>query len=123
MTRSKLCYQKGSVQLHNGQWTLRYRELDHATGKWKWPREILGQFKTKKAARQTADPIMRAVNERNNNPAAPKPQPGTTFKEFVETHWNWWKRTPIRARKPWTRKERDCCSYCKATRQAETDTE
>jgi len=85
MTRSRICYQKGSVQLHNGQWSLRYRELNHATGTWRWRRERLGRFASKKAARQAADPIIKAANERNNH-QTPKESP-ITFKEFVETHW------------------------------------
>ena len=41
MTRRK-SYQKGNVQLHFGVWTLRYREIDHRTGKWSTKRERLG---------------------------------------------------------------------------------
>lgn len=40
--------QKGSVRLRCGNWTLRYRELDHATGTWKPRRVVLGKFKRKK---------------------------------------------------------------------------
>jgi integrase len=87
MTRQKLCYQKGSVQFHNGQWSLRYRELNHATGVWKSRREQLGKHPSKKAARQAADPLIAAANERNNNPSIVKTQTGITFKEFVEGRW------------------------------------
>ena len=53
MTRKK-SYQKGNVQLHNGVWTLRYREIDHRTGKRITKRERLGIFKNKKAALRAA---------------------------------------------------------------------
>ena len=42
--------QKGSVRFHCGSWTLRYRELDHATGTWKLRRVVLGKFKDEAAA-------------------------------------------------------------------------
>jgi len=85
MTRRKT-YQKGSVKPHNGSWTLRYREFDHTSGKWKIRREVLGKFKTKTDALKASEPIMAQVNERNNT----EPQKlyrKITFKEFVESYW------------------------------------
>ena len=89
MTRRKT-FQRGSVRLHNGNWTLRYRELDRTTGVWKTRRVVLGEFKNITAARSAAEPIMAQVNERNNNPKPPKHQSADTnitFKEFTETRW------------------------------------
>lgn len=85
MTRRKT-YQVGSVKLHNGKWTLRYRELDHAQGKWKTRRIVLGKFKDRKDALKAAAPIMAQVNERNN--AGPQfVREDVTFEEFIATRW------------------------------------
>jgi hypothetical protein len=64
MTRRK-SYQKGSVKPHNGSWSLRIRELDQTTGKWKTRRFVLGKFKSEKDALLTAEPIIKAINEHN----------------------------------------------------------
>jgi integrase len=85
MTRRKT-YQKGSVKPHNGSWTLRYRELDHTSGKWTTRREVLGKFKDKKDALKASEPIMAQVNERNNSEPQ-KLNVRLTFKEFVESYW------------------------------------
>jgi len=85
MARRKT-YQRGNVQLHNGVWTLRYRELNHATCKWFVKREKLGTFKSKKEARRAAEPIMARVNERNNSDKPPEIQ-HLTFRQFVEGRW------------------------------------
>lgn len=88
MTRRK-SHQKGSVKLHHGQWTLRYRELNHGTGKWTLKRECLGDFKGKKAALRKAAPIIEAINERNNSRAllgAPNAV-AITFRQFIELRW------------------------------------
>jgi integrase len=85
MTRKK-SYQKGNVQLHNNVWTLRYREIDHRTGKWDTKRERLGIFKNKKAALQAAEPVMAQVNERNNSDKPPEAE-HLTFRQFVESRW------------------------------------
>jgi hypothetical protein len=85
MTRKKT-YQKGSVKLHRDNWTLRYRELDHTTGKWKFCRLVLGKFKDKKDALKASAPIMARINERNNTEPA-KLYINITFKEFIETRW------------------------------------
>jgi integrase len=85
MTRKKT-YQKGSVKLHRGSWTLRYREIDHTTGKWTFCRLVLGKFKDKKDALKASEPIMAQVNERNNT----KPKKlylNITFSEFLKTRW------------------------------------
>jgi len=87
MTRRK-SHQKGSVELHNGQWTLRYRELNHATGKWALKRECLGTFKSKKDAIRAADPIIKAINERHNSARSSAPHAvAITFEEFIELRW------------------------------------
>jgi hypothetical protein len=85
MTRRK-SYQKGSVKLHNGNWTLRVRELDRTTGKWRLRRYVLGKFKDKKDALKASEPIMAQVNERNNMEPK-KLNARITFKEFVESYW------------------------------------
>jgi integrase len=85
MTRKKT-YQKGSVKLHRGSWTLRYREIDHTTGKWTFCRLVLGKFKDKKDALKASEPIMAQVNERNNSEPR-KLNAKITFKEFVESYW------------------------------------
>ncbi len=86
MARKK-SYQRGSVQLREGIWSLRYREFDHDRRKWIPKREKLGKFKTRKDALRAAEPIMARVNERNNNPAPQKRQADITFKQFVEGRW------------------------------------
>jgi integrase len=85
MTRRK-SYQKGSVKLHNGSWTLRVREIDQTTGNWKMRRYVLGKFKDKKDALKASEPIMAQVNERNNSEPK-KLNAKITFKEFVESYW------------------------------------
>lgn len=91
MTRRKN-EQKGSVRLHYGVWTLRYRELDHATGVWNFCRVNLGKLKDKKAALRAAAPIMARVNERNNSEPQ-KLYAEITFKEFIKTRWESYRRT------------------------------
>jgi hypothetical protein len=89
MTRRKT-HQKGSVKLHCGSWTLRYRELDHTTGRWKICRYVLGKFKDKKDALKASEPIMARINERNNNPESSKHRKelsAITFRQFVEGQW------------------------------------
>lgn len=86
MTRKRKSYQRGNVALHFGAWTLRYRELDHRTGRWKVKRERLGKFKNKTAALRAAEPIMAQVNERNNSDKPPEVQ-HLTFRQFVESRW------------------------------------
>ena len=85
MTRRKT-YQRGSVKLHNGSWTLRYRELEQTTGKWQTRRVVLGKFKDKKDALKASEPIMARINERNNSEPQ-KLYADLTFKEFIETRW------------------------------------
>jgi integrase len=85
MTR-KRSYQRGAVISHNDQWTLRYREFDHTTGKWTNRRVVLGKFKNKKTALKAAEPIMAQVNERNNMEPQ-KLYEKITFKEFIHTRW------------------------------------
>ncbi len=90
MTRRR-SYQKGSVELHNGQWTVRYREFDHASRRWIIKREVLGKFKNKKEARRAGEPVMVGVNERNNSNKLPeKPSDinsEMTFSQFVKNRW------------------------------------
>lgn len=88
MTRRR-SHQKGSVELHNGQWTVRYRELNHATGKWALKRECLGEFKSKKAALRKASTIIEAINERNNNRALSSASHAVaiTFEQFIDVCW------------------------------------
>ncbi|HWN98691.1 MAG TPA: tyrosine-type recombinase/integrase [Blastocatellia bacterium] len=85
MTRRS--HQKGSVELHNGQWSLRYRELNHATGEWTLKRVCLGEFKSKKAAIRAAEPLMKALNERNSSRSSARNAVAITFDEFIELRW------------------------------------
>ncbi|HKQ08569.1 MAG TPA: site-specific integrase [Blastocatellia bacterium] len=81
-------YQKGNVQWHNRQWTVRYWELDHQTGQWSLKRAKLeGCYdkNNKKAALKAAGPFMERINEQNNNPR--KQTKGETFRGFVEGLW------------------------------------
>jgi len=99
MTRKKRTFQRGSVQehpKHSGIWTLRYRELNHSSGRWKTRRVSLGELTNKTAARNAALPIMKQINERNNSkPSAAMLAPETekpvrveeTFAQFVEGKW------------------------------------
>jgi integrase len=86
MARKKT-YQRGSVQLHRGEWTFRFREFDHTRRKWIFKREKLGKFKTKREAQRAAEPIMARANERNNIDKPMKVQEPVTFKRFIETRW------------------------------------
>lgn len=87
MTRRR-SHQKGSVELHNGQWTLRYRELNHATGRWTLKRESLGEFKSKKDATRAADPIIKAINDRHSSARSSAPHAvALTFGQFIELRW------------------------------------
>jgi hypothetical protein len=85
MARVKQSFQKGSVQFHNGCWTVRYRERDHL-GNWKWKREKLPGCKGKKDAENAASLVLADVNRQNNNPAPRKMQAGT-FRQFVDDLW------------------------------------
>ncbi len=84
MTRKRSSYQRGSVSLHNGVWTLRFRQFNHSTQQWTTKREQLGSFKDKKAAQRAAQPRMAEINQRNNMPARPRE---LTFEVFIATHW------------------------------------
>ena len=86
MARRKSC-QHGSVQEHNGQWTVVYREFDHAKRKWVQKREGLGKLKNKKAALKAAEPILARVNERNNDTGWHCINAPLTFKEFIDKRW------------------------------------
>jgi len=83
--------QAGNVTLHNGHWTLRYRQWDAQAGKWKSPRIILKDPKTgqectsEKQARNVARAFMVEVNERNNDPHLLTKQ--ITFAEFETGLW------------------------------------
>lgn len=86
MTR-KRSYQQGSGKLHNGQWSVRYREFGYASRTWVMKREGLGKLKDKKAARKAAEPIMARVNERNNCANPKLPLVPITFREFIDKRW------------------------------------
>jgi integrase len=91
MTRRKT-YQRGAVFFLGGGYTLRYRELDHASGKWVNRSMALGKFKNITAARTAAEPIMARINLRNNV-APQKLIAELTFREFVETRWKSYRQT------------------------------
>ena len=86
ITRRKT-YQRGSVSekpKKSKNFSLRYRELDHKTGKWAVRRVALGKFDNISAARLAAEPIMAQVNERNNTEPR-KLDTNLTFEEFIKT--------------------------------------
>jgi len=78
-------FQKGTVELHNGQWTLRFRERDKPSGKWAWKRKVLENCPDETSARAAADLVMEAVNERNNYPGREVYR--LTFARFVVGRW------------------------------------
>ena len=85
----KRSYQKGNVDEHNGQWTLRYRLWNYSMRKWEQKRELIeGDFKTKKQAQRATEGRMAEVNEHNNRGRGPK-QTDTriTFKQFFDARW------------------------------------
>jgi integrase len=89
MARRK-SYQKGNVQWHNNQWTLRYYLLDHDTNEYKLKRESEAlrhciDRNNKKAALRAAESFMVDINEQNNNPR--KRLERLTFKAFIEGRW------------------------------------
>jgi integrase len=79
-------HQRGCVKLHRGCWTLRYREFNHSTGKWKFRRLILDNCKNRIEALKAATPIMVEVNDLNST-GPDKPEDLLTFKEFVVAFW------------------------------------
>jgi integrase len=87
MTRRKT-YQKGSVEIHNGQWSVRFREYNHVTRKWEWKRVGLGQHKGKKSAQKAAEPILSKVNEKNNATSLRALNQQMTFQAFIEKRWS-----------------------------------
>ncbi|MEN3334193.1 MAG: integrase [Blastocatellia bacterium] len=86
MARKRKTYQRGVVEQKGSYWTLRFRELDHRTGKWSMKRERLGVFKNKTAARRAAEPRMAKINDWNNADRPPEVQQ-ITFRTFVEGRW------------------------------------
>lgn len=109
MARKQNSYQRGSVVLHNGRWTLRCKELDAASKQWHFKRMVLvdpqtgKECATAKAARQAADTLMIEMNHRNNHPD-PKPAE-LTFAEFTATTWQHYLRkrgTQISSRATYT---------------------
>ena len=87
MTRRNKSYQRGTVRQKNGVWTLRYRERNRATGKWKTQRVRLGEFKNQSAALRAAEPIMAQANERNNSTKPVRSLKRFTLQQFVDTRF------------------------------------
>src|ERR1044072_3022536 len=89
-------FQRGSLQWHNGQWTLLYWFKDHKSGRRIQKRESAA-FKSftdkndKKAALPTANEFLNAINELNSNPKTAarteRVEKGLTFGEFIKTRW------------------------------------
>jgi len=67
----KSSFQRGSVQLQKGKWTIRYlvRDPDSPKG-WKHKRETLPDCKSEKQAQRVLSERLSAVNSFNNNPRA-----------------------------------------------------
>lgn len=91
MARRRGSYQLGSISLHNGQYTVRYRLLDYDTGKMIRKREVVPGAATKKEARERSKSIMDRVNQHNNSPQSERlkrAQPGSLkFKDFINGRW------------------------------------
>ncbi len=89
-------FQRGSLQWHNGQWTLLYWLKDHKSGRRIQKRERAA-FKSftdkndKKAALPTTNEFLNAINELNSNPKTAtrteQIKTGLTFAEFIKTRW------------------------------------
>jgi integrase len=82
---ARTSYQKGTVEFHNGQWSVRYRERNHFTGRWTQRREYLSGARNQNDARIRADHFMIGVNQRNNDPRAARRV--NTFNDFTQTLW------------------------------------
>jgi integrase len=83
-------YQKGNLQWHNSNWTVRYWERAGAAGKWRMKRHKLEGHddpKKKKAARKAADEFIATINKYNNSTGPRKVYSEITFGQFIEGRW------------------------------------
>ena len=88
----KESFQRGSVSIHRGEWTLRYWER-RAHGEWATRRKKLGLAATvsKKEALKLAESLMSRINDRNSKPSnrssGPTKKAVLTFDLFAERYW------------------------------------
>lgn len=88
----KSSFQRGSAQLQNGKWTIRYLVRDPNSPKgWKHKRETLPGCKTEKQARKVLNERLTAVNTLNNNPRSMVRV--ITLDEFEQTTWQTYLKT------------------------------
>jgi integrase len=86
MARTKKSYQRGTVEKHNGFWTVRYYLIDALGNKTKKRDKLeISRSSSKRQALNAAEPIMVRVNEQNNNPKKEKER--ITFRDFVNGLW------------------------------------
>src|ERR1044071_9411766 len=82
----KSSFQRGSAQLQNGKWTIRYLVRDPNSPKgWKHKRETLPGCKNEKQARQVLNQRLTAVSTFNNNPRSMVRV--LTLDEFEQATW------------------------------------
>lgn len=83
---AKSSFQRGSVQIQNGKWTIRYLVRDaNKPGGWKHKRETLQSCKTEKQARKVLNDRVMAANAFNNSPRSQVK--AVTMDEFEKTVW------------------------------------
>jgi len=88
----KSSFQRGSAQLQNGKWTIRYLVRDPNSPKgWKHKRETLPGCKSERQARQVLNQRLTAVNTFNNNPRSMVRV--ITLDEFEQTTWQTYLKT------------------------------
>jgi integrase len=83
-------YQKGSLQWHNNNWSVRYWERDQQFGEWKMKRYKLDGHndpKKKKAAQKAADEFIASINNYNNSTGTRKVYSEIKFGGFIEGRW------------------------------------
>ena len=88
----KSSFQRGSAQLQNGKWTIRYLVRDPNSPKgWKHKRETLPDCKSEKQARKVLSQRLTAVNTLNNNPRSMVRV--VNLDEFEQTTWQTYLKT------------------------------
>ncbi len=81
----KISYQRGSVEMRNGRWTLRYRVRDplYPNG-WKSVRQFLEGCKAEKEARKKGDEILAEINRQDSSSEVTNVP---TVAEFARSLW------------------------------------
>src|SRR4051812_15665234 len=82
----KSSFQRGSAQMQNGKWTIRYLVRDPNSPKgWRHKRETLPDCKSEKQAQRVLSERLAGVNSFNNNPRSM--MRAVTLGEFEQTTW------------------------------------